>query len=50
MQTLGGLPVSGELLPAIVRDRMDLDAQGFESMHCRTVRRLSRGPGQQRRR
>ena len=49
-QTLGGFPVSGELLPVIVRDRMDLDAQGFEPMHCRTVRGLGRGPGQPRRR
>ena len=49
-QTLGGFPVSGELLPVIVRDRMHLDAQRFEPMHCRTVRRLGRGPGQPRRR
>ncbi len=46
----GGLPVSGELLPVIVRNRMDLGAQGFEPLHCRTVRRLGRGPGQPRRR
>ena len=49
-QTLGGFPVSSELLPVIVRDRMDLDAQGFEPMHCPTVRRLGRGPGEPRRR
>jgi hypothetical protein len=49
-QTLGGFPVSGEFLSVIVRDRMDLDAQGFEPMHCRTVRHLGRGSGQPRRR
>jgi len=42
-QPLGGLSVSGELLSVIVRDRMNLDAQGLQPLHHRAVRGLAVG-------
>ena len=54
-----GKKVSDEAIPVFVHPAFpcvigggkdDLDAQGFEPMHCRTMRRLGRGSGQPRRR
>jgi len=54
-----GKEVSDETIPVLVHPsfprvigggKEDLGAQGFEPMHCHTVRHLGRGPGQPRRR
>jgi hypothetical protein len=47
---LGGLPVSGELLPVILRVPRDPVTKGFELLRCRTGHHLGRWPGQPRHR
>lgn len=46
LETLGGVPISGELFAVVVGNGVDVGAQGGEPLHCRTVRGLGRGPGQ----